>query len=188
MNAVLRMWSLKQIDLGLILSYVTFVSDQISLKLERGRVSRSVVSNSLQPHENAACQASLSMEFSRQAYWSGLPFPSLGDLPEPGLLLCRQILYHLSHQETLILAYFQTGQACSHKLLVGIAWKIMGKCALYTLKDWPALLSAVWSIPLHFSLFNTPLYSLLNATFQLHWVCNSLKIPCYFWCWVCLEY
>ena len=96
MNAVLRMWSLKQIDLGLILSYVTFVSDQISLKLERGRVSRSVVSNSLQPHENAACQASLSMEFSRQAFWSGLPFPSLGDLPDPGIesgyLTCRQIL------------------------------------------------------------------------------------------------
>jgi len=28
-----------------------------------------------------ACQAPLSMEFSRQEYWSGLPFPSPGDLP-----------------------------------------------------------------------------------------------------------
>ena len=28
-----------------------------------------------------ACQASLSMGFSRQEYWSGLPFPSPGDLP-----------------------------------------------------------------------------------------------------------
>ena len=27
------------------------------------------------------CQASLPMEFSRQEYWSGLPFPSPGDLP-----------------------------------------------------------------------------------------------------------
>ena len=26
----------------------------------------------------------LSMEFSRQEYWRGLPFPSLGDLPDPG--------------------------------------------------------------------------------------------------------
>ena len=37
-------------------------------------------------------QASLSMEFSRQEYWSGLPFPSLGNLPNPGIeptsLLC----------------------------------------------------------------------------------------------------
>ena len=32
-----------------------------------------------------ANQASLSMGFSRQEYWSGLPFPSPGDLPNPGI-------------------------------------------------------------------------------------------------------
>ena len=32
-----------------------------------------------------AHQASLSMEFSRQEYWSGLPFPSPGDRPHPGI-------------------------------------------------------------------------------------------------------
>ena len=32
-----------------------------------------------------AHQAPLSMEFSRQEYWSGLPFPSPGDLPDPGI-------------------------------------------------------------------------------------------------------
>ena len=32
-----------------------------------------------------ACQASLSMEFSRQEYGNGLPFPSPGDLPNPGM-------------------------------------------------------------------------------------------------------
>ena len=32
----------------------------------------------------AACQAPLSMGFSRQEHWSGLPFPPPGDLPEPG--------------------------------------------------------------------------------------------------------
>ena len=30
-----------------------------------------------------ACQAPLSMGFPRQEYWSGLPFPSPGDLPDP---------------------------------------------------------------------------------------------------------
>ena len=30
-------------------------------------------------------QASPSMEFSRHEYWSGLPFPSPGDLPDPGI-------------------------------------------------------------------------------------------------------
>ena len=41
-------------------------------------------------------------QVNRQEYWSGLPFPSPGDLPDqgsnPGLLHCRQILSHLSHQ------------------------------------------------------------------------------------------
>ena len=32
---------------------------------------------------SVACQASLSMEFSRQDYWSGLSFPPPGDLPNP---------------------------------------------------------------------------------------------------------
>ena len=45
---------------------------------------------------------SSSMEFSKQEYWSSFPFPSPRNLPNPGmnpgLLLCRQILYCLSHQ------------------------------------------------------------------------------------------
>ena len=32
-----------------------------------------------------AHQAPLSMEFSREEYWSGLPFPSPGDRPYPGI-------------------------------------------------------------------------------------------------------
>ena len=48
-----------------------------------------------------AHQAPLSMGFSRQEYWSGLPFPSPGDFPNPGsnpgLPYCRQIPYYLSH-------------------------------------------------------------------------------------------
>ena len=63
--------------------------------------SRSVVADAMTPW-TVAHQAPLSKEFSRQEYWSGLPFPSSGDLPEeesnPCLLHCRQILYCLSHQ------------------------------------------------------------------------------------------
>ena len=51
-----------------------------------------------------ACQAPLSMEFSRQEHCSGLPFPFPGDLPnlgiEPSLLHCRWILYCLNPQES----------------------------------------------------------------------------------------
>ena len=32
-----------------------------------------------------ACQAPLSTGFCRQEYWSGLPFPPPGDLPNPGI-------------------------------------------------------------------------------------------------------
>ena len=49
-----------------------------------------------------AYQAPLSMGFSRQQCWNGLPFPSPRDLPnpgiEPGSPTSRQTLYHLSHQ------------------------------------------------------------------------------------------
>ena len=43
----------------------------------------SFISDSLRHH--GPCQAPLSMEFFRQEYWSGLPFPSPGDLPNPGI-------------------------------------------------------------------------------------------------------
>ena len=70
---------------------------------ESENVSSSVMSASLQPH---GLQPSSSIiEFSRKEYWSGLPFPSPWDLPNPGinsgLPHCRQILYHLSHQGSL---------------------------------------------------------------------------------------
>ena len=44
----------------------------------------SVVSDSLTIW-TVALQAPLAMGFSRQEYWSGLPFPSPGDLPHPGI-------------------------------------------------------------------------------------------------------
>ena len=49
-----------------------------------------------------ACQALLSVGFSRQEYWSGLPCPLAGDFPnqgiEPRSFALRQILYRLRHQ------------------------------------------------------------------------------------------
>ena len=48
-----------------------------------------------------ACQTPLSMGFSRQEHWSGLPFPAPRNLPNPGIEPAspgRWILYHLNHQ------------------------------------------------------------------------------------------
>ena len=41
----------------------------------------SVLSDSLRPHR----LYSPGLKFSRPEYWSGLPFPSPGDLPDPGV-------------------------------------------------------------------------------------------------------
>ena len=58
--------------------------------------SRSVMFDFATPWTGAH-QASLSMGFSRQEYWSGLPVSSPGDLPDPGLNpglpQCRQMLW-----------------------------------------------------------------------------------------------
>ena len=48
----------------------------------RSEVKLPVVSDSFQPHGH---QASLSVGFSRQEYWSGLPYPSPRNLPDPGI-------------------------------------------------------------------------------------------------------
>ena len=64
----------------------------------------------------AAYQAPLSMGFSRQEYWSELPFPSPGDLPDPEIESrspeLQEDLYHLSHQGSAVLfyTYFRLGK------------------------------------------------------------------------------
>ena len=46
-------------------------------------VAQLCLSDSATP--TVALQSPLSMEFSRQEYWSGLPFSSPGNLPNPGI-------------------------------------------------------------------------------------------------------
>ena len=56
-----------------------------------------------------ARQASLSLGFPRQEYWSGLPFPSPGDLPNPGIKLTpRQILYPWATREAQVIHLVNT--------------------------------------------------------------------------------
>ena len=43
------------------------------------------MSNSFVTPWTVACQPYLSMGFPRQEYWTGLPFPSPGDVPAPGI-------------------------------------------------------------------------------------------------------
>ena len=52
---------------------------------QKAPVNSSSVSSSVVIPRTLARQAPLSVGFSRQGYWSGLPFPSPGDLPYPGI-------------------------------------------------------------------------------------------------------
>ena len=66
-------------------------------------VSHSVMTDSLWPHGLQPTRLLCPWDSPGQGYWSGLPVPSPEDLLDPGiepsLLHCRQILYHLNHQE-----------------------------------------------------------------------------------------
>ena len=53
-----------------------------------------------------AHQAPLPMEFSRQKYWGGVPFPSPGDLPVPGIEPRCPIL----QADSLLLSYYGSPQ------------------------------------------------------------------------------
>ena len=55
-------------------------------------LSCSVVSNSVQPHGLQPTSLLCSWGFSRQEYWSGLPCPPPGDLPNPGIKLRSPVL------------------------------------------------------------------------------------------------
>ena len=80
--------------------------EDITLSDVSESVSRSVVSDSLRPH--GAHQAPLSMDFSWQRYWRGLPFPS------PATVTERQILCDCAHMR---LPRWLSGKeaACQHK-------------------------------------------------------------------------
>ena len=72
-------------DIVLILSEISQAEGlMISVYSEKCE-SHSVVSKPLRPPWPVACQAPLSVEFSRQEYSSGKLFPSPGDLPNPGM-------------------------------------------------------------------------------------------------------
>ena len=100
-----------------------------------------IMSNSSETPWTIACQAPLSMGFSSQEYWSGLPFPSSGDLPDPWIKPTSPALagrfLPLSHQgspdNSLYLLYYvdwtrSAGSSKYTRLLGRIhAWERKGK-------------------------------------------------------------
>ena len=95
------MINLKIFEIDLVKQAVLQISGGYSrIQLNFGTISPEIGSDSnplitllapsaISPHSatswTVAHQAPPSMGFSRQEYWSGLPFPSPGDLPDPGI-------------------------------------------------------------------------------------------------------
>ena len=71
-------------------------SDVKEMRASPSRVKIACMLNQLCPtlHDPVAvaCQAALSIRFPRQEYWSGLPFPPPGDLPDPEIELASPVL------------------------------------------------------------------------------------------------
>ena len=103
------------------------------------------MSNSFATHD-CSLQAPLFMEFSRQEYWSRLPFPSPEDLPDPGikpvsltsLALAARFFYHCATWETQVRSLGQEDPlekemaTCSSTL----AWKIPWMASLVGYSPW----------------------------------------------------
>jgi len=68
-----------------IIQFTLFLSNETYLFISLLLFGHSVMSDSFATLWTVACQAPLSMVFSRQEYWSGLPFPSPADFPNPGI-------------------------------------------------------------------------------------------------------
>ena len=98
-------------------------------------VWKSLVSDSLQPH-------GLSLEFSRQEYWSGLPFPSPGDLPNPGTepgspVLQVDFLPPKSQDQRHRIR--KRSQACLYRsAMSGPLWQLQGQALSFHLMAFPS--------------------------------------------------
>ena len=84
------LWLIEHVQSGLQtfvpeISHWRMLPSQIDHLKGMESISRSGVSDSLWPPWTVALQATLSMGFSRQEYWSVLPFPSSGDLSDSGI-------------------------------------------------------------------------------------------------------
>ena len=78
---------MRRIKVDLLHTEIHLLLGKMSLYLEFRSFGSLVMSDSFTTPWTTALQAPLSMEFPRQEYWSGLPFPSAGDLPGPGIEL-----------------------------------------------------------------------------------------------------
>ena len=105
-------------------SQQTFVDETLNGVLCIVAVSRQVLSDSFATPWTVAHQAPLFMRIPRQEYWSGLPFLSPGDLPNPGIKSASPAL----RVDSLPLSH-QVSPACSHAHMLFAIFKAYSICS-----------------------------------------------------------
>ena len=105
-----------------------------------------------------ALQAHLSMEFSRQEHWSGLPFPPPGDLSNPGI------------EPTCPVSAVLAGRFFTTKRYLGSPIQVLGCCSV-------AKLCLTLCDPVDYSMpGSSPLYYLPEfAQIHVHWVSDAIQ-------------
>ena len=104
------------------------------LAVENESDSHSVVSDSVTPW-TVACQAPLSMEFSKRECWSGFPIPSPRDLPDPGVNHGSPAL----QANSLLAEWMGVGflvKSVSQAFLLVFMWVFPRKCKSHSASFW----------------------------------------------------
>ena len=81
-----------------------------------------------------ACQSPLSMAFSRQEYWTGMPFPSPGDLPHPRIE--PVLVLHLLHWQEDPLPLSHLGKLGRQRMGLGLSYIVTHQALLSTGSYW----------------------------------------------------
>ena len=114
-----------------------------------------------------ACQDPLSMGFSRQEYWSGWPFPSPGDLPDPGIEP-RSPALQADSLPTELRASFPTSKSCF------VIWRNMLRpCCCSVTKSYLTVCN-----PMNYSTPGFPVLHCLQEFTQthVHWVDDAIQL------------
>ena len=127
-------------------------------------------------------QAPLSMRFFRQEYWSGLPFPSPGDLPDPGIepmspaLQADSLLSEQPGKPWWIVAVVQL--LSPFRLFVTLQTAACQACLSFTI-SWSLLkfMSIELMMPSNYLIYNIAKYPMMNRhTLGKNHVAQSVKI------------
>ena len=119
-----------------------------------------------EPTDCIAHQAPLSVGFSRQKYWSGLPFPTPGDLPNPEIKPVSLASPALAGGFFTAVPSGNKGKKHIHNRLMGKEWAV---------PKFPCFIDSVkmgTSEPVPFAF--TPLAGLLSLTYW--WICRLLNV------------